>query len=38
VLTLPPGWPSRHPLSMRELELEPRQLAGAGIRFEIAAD
>jgi exopolyphosphatase/guanosine-5'-triphosphate,3'-diphosphate pyrophosphatase len=37
VLTLPPDWPSRHPLSMRELELEPGQLAAAGIRFEIAA-
>jgi len=37
VLTLPPPWPDRHPLSMRELERETGQLARAGIRFEFAA-
>jgi exopolyphosphatase / guanosine-5'-triphosphate,3'-diphosphate pyrophosphatase len=35
-LALPRGWLDTHPLSRRELEVEPAQLAAAGIRFELA--
>jgi len=34
-LVLPRGWLDAHPLSRRELEVEPVQLTGAGIRLDL---
>lgn len=36
LLTLPEGWLDQHPLSARELEVETRQLANAGITLRVA--